>query len=103
MHHLSEGGGGGEGGVYTTRLCKMEPLEASPKNDIIVAWKECSKGEGVRLAKLFDKVDVRGFSKPGAYSEHCEAGGEDVERAAYIGDFENDGDAEEVRVMIRPS
>ena len=31
----------GENG-YTTRLCRMEPLEASPKNDIIIGWRKDS-------------------------------------------------------------
>ena len=36
MHKKNEEKGKKEGGVYDACLCKMEPLEASPKNDIIV-------------------------------------------------------------------
>ena len=36
MHKKNEEKDKKEGGVYDACLCKMEPLEASPKNDIIV-------------------------------------------------------------------
>ena len=53
--------GAGEGG-YIVKLCKMEPLEASPKNDIIVAW---GKKGADALEGLFGVTDKRAFNIPG--------------------------------------
>lgn len=85
----------GEIGGYTARLCKMVPLEASPKNDIIIAWREAVGGEGGEVGKVFGKVDERGFNIPEAYTERCWKRGEDA-KEAYLGDFEADEDAAEV-------